>query len=279
MTRLELGPSLAVVPDGAPAAAGLTSVTELPLVVLVGVTGAGKSSTLRALRDLGATFTELPERRELTDAAVILPLAGRPVEDRERRFELTARYRETHPGGLAEALARLAVDPALVAGPLVFDGLRGTHEVAWAAERLPRARFAILDAPDIVRVRRLLGRNDPFDRVGANDSFDRAGANDPFDRAGASAAGPAPEVLRAIPGVNEVFSGADLEALAALPGVPIPDLAARVRIVASERRNYDPAAARALLLSRPDATDRVLDLDTAALPGPRAVAERIGAWL
>lgn len=260
-SRLGFGPSLVLLPPGAPVPAGLVPIPELPLVVLVGVTGAGKSSTLRALCELGAVFTELPERRELTDLAVILPLAGGPVEDRERRFELTARYRQGHPGGLAEALFRLAVDRALVAGPLVFDGLRGLDEVGWAAEHLPLARFAILDAPDVVRVRRLLGRNDPFDRI--------AGRAD----------GPVIDALRGIPGVDRVFAGGELEALAALEGMDAQDLTASVRIVVSERRNYDPAAARALLLARPDAAGRVLDLDTAALPSPGAVARRLLEWL
>ena len=48
---------------------------------------------------------------------------------------------------------------------LVFDGLRGTNEVAYAAVTLPHARFALLDAPDWERLKRLLGRNDDFDHI------------------------------------------------------------------------------------------------------------------
>ena len=47
----------------------------------------------------------------------------------------------------------------------IFDGLRGADEVAFALKALPLARFAVLNAPDVVRVERLLQRQDAFDQV------------------------------------------------------------------------------------------------------------------
>jgi len=98
---------------------------DLPLTVLVGVTGVGKSTALAALGDVRV----LPDRREVTDAVMIAALAGRPVTDREERFALTARYRETHPGGMAQALGSLHADPAVWPLPLVFDGCAGRTRI------------------------------------------------------------------------------------------------------------------------------------------------------
>ncbi|MCL5964379.1 MAG: ATPase, partial [Deinococcus sp.] len=79
---------------------------DVPLLVLVGLTGVGKSSLLEAL-----AFPTLPDRRELVDRYV-LPLFGAvPPLDRKARFEITRRFRETHPGGVAEILAKALVEP------------------------------------------------------------------------------------------------------------------------------------------------------------------------
>ena len=139
-----------------------------PLIVLVGVTGVGKSTALAALSgptSSGPGLRVLPDRRQVTDAVMIGPQAGRAVSDREERFALTAHYREAHPGGMAQALGGLWADP-LAAEPLVFDGLRGLNEVQYAAEAFAAWRFINLHAPDALRVRRLLGRGDAFDQVG-----------------------------------------------------------------------------------------------------------------
>ena len=242
-----------------------------PLTVLVGVTGVGKSTALTALLSGNGTLKLLPDRREVTDAVMILPVAGGPVSDREARFELTARYRALHPGGMAQALGSLCADPDTWSGPLVFDGLRGQGEVEYAAAHFPAWRFVSLHAPDAVRVRRLLGRADAFDQVaGDRVTGDQVAGN---QNSGLDLRAE----LAALNGVYEVFGAAELDTLAELVGEghSAAEVLAKTRIVISERRNYDPQAARAALRVLP--AERWLDLDT-DLNAPDEVARRIQAW-
>ena len=233
---------------------------QLPLTVLVGVTGVGKSTALGALQTLGGQRV-LPNRREVADAVMLWPLAGRAVTDREERFALTAQYRAAHPGGMAQALGSLLADTRHWGTAPLFDGLRGLDEVSYAAQHFPAWRFVALGAPDAVRVRRLLGRADGFDQV----------------TAGAGAAGHLRAGLAALPGVAAVFSGEELDDLAALegPACPADAVLAKVRIVLSERRQYDPAAAETFLRTLP--LQRALVLDTVALD-PTEVAGAVQAW-
>lgn len=244
--------------DPAPPATFETRLGDLPLTVLVGVTGVGKSTALAALG--GDRLRVLPDRRRVTDAVMILPYAGGPVTDREERFRLSARYRQTHPGGMAQALGSLVADTRHWGRRPVFDGLRGLDEVRYAAQTYPAWRFVALGAPDTVRVRRLLGRADAFDRV-------RGGA----------ASGDLRAALQALPGAAAVFSPAQLDELAALgaAGHSPAEVLAKVRIVVSERQHYDPAAAEAAL--RPLGRRRALLLDTVAL-GPDQVAQAVREW-
>lgn len=234
---------------------------EWPLTVLVGVTGVGKSTALAALRAADPAARMLPDRREITDHVILAPLAGRPVTDRAERFALTARYRAQHPGGMAHALGTLGADPGVWGARPLFDGLRGREEVEHAARHFPAWRFVALHAPDAERVRRLLGRADAFDRL----------------EAGSGPAGTLRAALEALPGVAAVLTPADLDALAALEGEghPPADIVAKTRIVVTERRHYDPEAARAFLQTLPPA--RALLLDTVAL-SPAQVAAAVQAW-
>ncbi len=156
--------------SGAQRPADWYSIADLPLTILIGVTGVGKSTTLNALAEI-FEFTLLPNRRTLTDHMIIAPMqlaAGEPISpvtDRSRRFDYTRRYREANPGGMAHALAGTSIDPEKHPGLILFDGLRGVNEVKYAIEALPLARFVVLIAPDVVRVQRLLGRNDAFDQI------------------------------------------------------------------------------------------------------------------
>ncbi len=234
------------------------SLANLEFLVLVGVTGVGKTTTLEALQSAGLELSLLPDRRLVTDVVMIDALAGHPVSDREERFAWTAKYRKLHPGGMAEAIGKLAVNLGLLRPPLVFDGLRGLEEVSYAASQYAGARFIVLDAPDTVRVQRLLGRSDAFDKMTVNTS-------------NASTL----EQLVSIPGVELVFSRFELEQLSNLD-LPASEVVAKCKIVVTERRNYDPIAAREYLRTLPG--ERVLYLDTTAHP-PLEVAKRIGAWL
>lgn len=230
---------------------------DLPLTVLVGVTGVGKSTALGALA--GEAWRVLPDRREVTDAVIILPLAGQSVTDREERFRLTALYRETHPGGMAQALGSLLADTRVWGESPVFDGLRGLEEVQYAAEHFPAWRFVALGAPDSVRVRRLLGRGDSFDQVDTTGTGDLRAA------------------LAQLKGAMDVFSETELDELAGLTteGHAPQNILAKTKIVVSERRNYDPQAAEAFLRTLPPA--RALVLDTVKL-SPEQVAQATRDW-
>jgi len=254
---IEIAPGLGV----GDAPAGWRPLADAPLLILVGVTGVGKSAAVDALGQLGVDFALLPNRRELTDKLIISHLQQRDgaplalVRDRQRRFDYTRRYRERNPGGMAHPLARLWLNPARRDGLLLFDGLRGEAEVSCAAERLPQARFVVLDAPDAVRVQRLLGRNDAFDHIGDEPAAPPA-ENDAdahlrdFDALGVADA-------------RHLFAPAEEQALLDLArrgDVTAADLAAKLRIVVSERRNYDPAAA--ILALENIAPGRTLVVDT-----------------
>ncbi|WP_339096435.1 ATPase [Deinococcus sp. VB142] len=265
---------MAAAPSSVPSLPGLRAadtplpheqaLSDLPLTVLVGVTGVGKSTALAALQAADPALKVLPDRREVTDAVMIWPLAGGPVADREERFRLTARYRETHPGGMAQALGSLLADTRHWGETPVFDGLRGEEEVSYAAQHFPRWRFVALGAPDAVRVRRLLGRADAFDQIKA-------------ERVQAGHADDLRSALGDLRGVGDVFSPHELDDLAALvqEGHTPADILAKTKIVVSERRNYDPAAAEAALRALP--AQRALVLDTVAL-SPEQVGAAVREW-
>lgn len=243
---------------GDPLPVGWRPVADLPLTVLVGLTGVGKSTTLAALAEAGTAFTLLPNRREVTDWLIIAAMQAadgdpiQPVTDRTARFAYTRRYREAFPGGMAHALAQLSVDPAHWPGDLIFDGLRGAEEVSHAAALLPQARFVVLHAPDAVRVQRLLGRNDAFDRVDVVSHEIDAGDIRSFADIG-------------LPAAAELFGPSQERGLLALVRrgqVTGADLAAKLRIVVEERRNYDPDAALAALIDLASARTLVVDTTT-----------------
>ena len=222
---------------------------EMPLLILVGLTGVGKTSLLKRLN-----YPTLPDRRELVDRYVF-PLYGyaQPPLDRSERFTLTRRFRQEHPGGVAEILLNSRAVPTW---PLLFDGLRGEEEVGFALKRLPQSHFIVLEARDLTRLSRLLGRGDAFDKVRV-DKGDLA-------------------TLRQL--AKGVLSEAELEEALSWQ-VPLQELAAKLKIVAEERKNYNPDGVRKVLRGSP----RALFLDTEALSldeeaaAIRAFVERIHA--
>jgi hypothetical protein len=218
------------------------ALSSLPFYIVVGVTGVGKTTTLEALHELGVRFSSLPNRRDLTDAAIF---GGEAVHDREARFAKTAAYRQAHPGGMAQALEQVFVQ---LDQPILFDGLRGLNEVQHAAQAFAQARFIALDAPDLVRVERLLGRNDQFDAVSHTS-------------------------LRQIAGLEQIFSPTEI---AQLEQIQHPKLEEKVKIVVTERQNYDPKAANGYLRGLPG--NRVLYLDTTLEP-PQQIAQHIKDWM
>lgn len=245
--------------------AGWSAIADVPLTVLVGVTGVGKSTAVEHVAKLQSALRLLPDRRVLTDR-VLIPAARRldnlpplPVTDRVARFRLTARYREVYPGGMAHVLSTLWVREG-VQHRWLFDGLRGVDECRYAVDRLPLARFAVLHAPDYIRLLRLLGRADAFDRVGPSSAQ--------ADRPRGTGVH-----LPAWLGVEEVRS---LEALLRQGEISEDELAAKAAIVEEERRHYDPQAARQFLEQA--ASVRTLVLDTVR-DSPREVAEALSDFL
>lgn len=245
--------------------------TALAPVVMVGLTGVGKTTVINQLRTHHVPFTLLPNRREVADKVIIASLQAEdgevphPVGDRLARFEYTARYRSRYPGGMAHAVSQLAIDPAGIEPILIFDGLRGLDEVKLATDYFSRARFVVLDAPDTVRLARLLRRNDAFDTANSQPA--------PVDQNLLS-------TLKNIPEIGSVFDREQLLQIAAMSGhdqFSVEDLLQKVSIIVKERRNYDSEAA-ATYLRRHWPAERVLIIDTAARPG-EVVARRVANWL
>jgi predicted ATPase len=262
---IELAPGIGV---GASLQKGWHLVADLPLVIIVGLTGVGKSTTLAALAQEQLGYTLLPNRRDLTDRLLIPAMqsaAGEPVEpvsDRSQRFAYTRRYRERNPGGMSHALAQLQVDPSQTGPFLLFDGLRGADEVGHAITAFPLARFVVLHAPDGVRVHRLLRRSDSFDQVA---TFGKAGLL--AEEQGLS--------FPCLPEVQTLLTAAEQAALLALVQqgeVTMDELQAKLRIVIDERRNYDPYAAIDLLQEQ--AGERTLVVDT-SLYEPQQVVTQV----
>lgn len=245
--------------------------TELRLVIIVGLTGVGKTTVLKLLRQSGLSFTLLPNRREITNEIIIASLqkedgeAPQIISDRLKRFEYTARYRTKHPGGMAHALGQLAIDPAKADGLLIFDGLRGLNEVQHALTYFPKVRFVVLDAPDLVRLTRILKRGDIFDSAIIRTSL----VNQNLMAS-----------LLAIPDIGAVFSKEELRQIATAAraaDISVDTVIEKATIIVEERRNYDSRAAR-IHLTRALPSSQVLVMDTATQPA-EAVAQQMKGWL
>ena len=143
------------------------------LLMLVALTGTGKSTTLRLLReeigDSGAGV--IPSRREVADWIAIptaQALAGEriePARDRVRRFEYTRFFAEQVQGGMAAAFSWLNLADDFD-GLLFSEGIRGESEIRYALEKFPRWQIVELTLNPLTRLRRLSGRSEEFDRAG-----------------------------------------------------------------------------------------------------------------
>ncbi|MEM8860364.1 MAG: ATPase [Chloroflexota bacterium] len=223
-------------------------IQETRLLILVGVTGVGKSTTVNALVEGGLSAELLPNRRDLTDQFIIGYLqrqAGRPVTqvtDRADRFDYTKQYRKQFPGGMAHALANLAINPQSLTGDwLIFDGLRGANEVTYASQMLPNARFLMLDAPDFIRVQRLMKRHDAFDQIQGQSQ-----ANVDFSA------------------YSNLLSSAEISELEMMvedKTVTLNEVQSKLAIVQKERQNYDPNSTKDALFTH--APDQTIYIDTA----------------
>ena len=102
------------------------SVDELPILMLVALTGTGKSTTLEALSEISTIpyAGHLPTRRELADL-IIIPTAQAllneditPITDRAQRFFYTRTFANPVDGGFAAAYQWLYTTPT--AQPLIL---------------------------------------------------------------------------------------------------------------------------------------------------------------
>lgn len=266
-----LNDAIAIVPVDESPPSHLRAITVLPLVIVIGLTGVGKSTIVSLIVEQGITFMLLPNRRTLADKIIIASLQeadGQPVQpvtDRVKRFDYTARYRAKYPGGVAHALSRLALDPQKIAPLLLFDGLRGLDEVQFAAKTFRRARFIVLDAPDMIRLNRMLKRSDIFDTTTITASL--SGYN-------------AIAAFKSVQNIEAVFNEAELRQVARMvraANLSIDDVVKKMTIIVEERRNYDSNAAR-VHLTRTLSSDKVLVVDTAKYSAEQT-AQQVADWL
>ena len=242
---------------------------DSPLVVFVGLTAVGKTTAVEGLLALRQGLELLPNRRWIADRLVLPAMLEElgeeiaPVTDRRRRFELTRLYRQRFEGGLAHALATLELDASRSSPSYVFDGLRGIDEVRWACAKLPRSRFVVLDAPDSVRLRRLLGRGESFDRAVVGTTFGERLEHS----------------LASVAGIGDVFSASEVRALSndeLIQAHSTAEVIEKVTILVEERRNYDSREAAEYLEAELPA-ERILQIDTSSVR-PRRVASLIAEW-
>ncbi|MBC6422128.1 MAG: hypothetical protein GDA43_17565 [Hormoscilla sp. SP5CHS1] len=130
----QLTPELLV---GSPAPSGWKSIATQPLLIVVGLTGSGKSTNIAALTEHGCNFTLLPNLRVLTDQLIVPAMAkanGGQVSStcRIERLKYARQYRQQFAGGMAHILAQLMVKET--GSLLVFDGLRAPKDIGY----LPR---------------------------------------------------------------------------------------------------------------------------------------------
>jgi len=155
-----------------------TPLADCNVVMLVGLTGTGKSTTLRAVREAGTLSyrTDIPTRRQLADL-ILIPyaqhLAGEPVapvKDRTQRFGYTLAFRErVAEGGTAAAFSWLRF--AAPSERLLSEGVRGPNEIAYALQHT-RWRLIELWVDPVTRLRRLSNRNDAFDSIAVANTAD-----------------------------------------------------------------------------------------------------------
>lgn len=251
---------------------GWVSPVEHPLLILVGLTGVGKTTLVRALAKQGLKFSLLPNRRALTDQFIIptvLKMDGvehpQDTTCRLLRFAYTRRYRQLFPAGMVQVLSQLQMPRCQFSAPLVFDGLRGEQELRYATMMLPQAKFLVLEAPNDVRLKRILHRHDPFDQVMPSGPNSTTAAIAPLKHLADLGWLEAdtlfsPEQIQKI--LHEVNQGC----------FSIQRLKNALKIIVEEQIHYDPDTARSVLAR--SASSRTLFIDTTRLT-PDAIVQKV----
>lgn len=153
--------------------AGFRPLGDQALLMLVALTGTGKSTTLELLRRRlsGRNTAAIPSRREVADW-IAIPTAQTfadepliPLPDRRLRFAYTREFAAHVTGGMAAAFSWLYLADEFD-GLLLSEGIRGENEIQYALRHFPRWRIVELSLNPLTRLRRLSGRRDDFDRAG-----------------------------------------------------------------------------------------------------------------
>ncbi|GBF81950.1 AAA family ATPase [Aphanothece sacrum] len=239
------------------------SITEYPLLILVGLTGVGKTTTTDALLNSELNFSLLPNRRILTDQVIFPTITNSkdPILCRIQRLELTKQYQQLYPPGMAYILSQLQVKKPLNNSLLIFDGLRGENEVTYAAKMLPNAQFIVLEASNHIRLQRLINRQDTFDYINNYRSESLPNINHKTDL-------DIPEFYKLLTPIQQQ----KWLTLINQGKIDIKELKDKVKIIAKEQQNYDIVTSRNSLLKI--APERTLAVNT-ALYSSQQIAQMI----
>lgn len=151
---------------------GYRSLMEQPVLMLVALTGTGKSTSLAALQQVasGAYQSAIPSRRELADL-IVLPMAqsllgekSTSTLDRVQRFAYTRYFAEQITGSFAAVYASLYLQSES-ALPIISEGIRGANEIDFVLEHCPNWRVVELWLDPLTRLKRLSNRDDAFDQA------------------------------------------------------------------------------------------------------------------
>lgn len=148
------------------------SLKNIPIIIIIGVTGTGKSTTLELLtKQFKNKMRILPERRILTDEYIIRPMMLKSglkhkTLPRSKRYPYLKSYREKHPEGVAYVLSNLYLKKNICKDNtlFIFDGLRGKIEIEYALKTFQNCSFIVFKASKSTRFFRLLSRNDSHDK-------------------------------------------------------------------------------------------------------------------
>ena len=263
----------------APVPPGWQPLSTLPLLILVGAMGAGKSTTVQALTDIGCKFRLLPNRRILTNLLIVAPLQREdkvPVQtlDRVGRLPYIRRFKQRHPAGLAHALSDLVIKPPEDKRSserfLLFDGLRGEKEIRHTVDALPLAQFAMLETSTMVRIKRILARQDVYDQFSDNPGEQNPSPSpqelDSFATIGVSEAA----------GLLSTDEEQELLSLVRDGHASLTELRDKLRLILVERSLYKMEATLAALQTL--APDRTAFLNP-AVQTPQQIAAKINSHL
>lgn len=153
-------------------------------LVLVGGTGVGKTTLINNLQEKLNFNFEIVDRRSLVDQYVIPDykryLNARHVEydekSREFRFDSTAWYAKKGNSGLAKLVQNSIKNLKNSNKVIIVDNLRGELEINYALKNIPEAFFIAMDASSEVRIKRIIGRTEEFDKLSGQwkEKYDQA---------------------------------------------------------------------------------------------------------